>query len=121
MENDRAYKSIFDAVSDGLVVVNRETGRVVTFNRAACAMYGYTGEEMIDLPVINLIHLASHRLFIQAIQEIMPGNVLEQRVIHVRKDGSSFHAEVHWRAFTYQDHSCLLGSGRDVSDRIRAE
>ena len=42
-------------------------------------------------------------------------------MLHVRRDGSTFHAEWRGTAFTYQDRPCLLGVVRDVSRRVQAE
>jgi PAS domain S-box-containing protein len=39
--NDGQYRSIFDAVYDGLIITDLETGRVVDANPAACSMHGY--------------------------------------------------------------------------------
>jgi PAS domain S-box-containing protein len=121
VENEQPYRSIFDAAGDGLIIVNRETGRVVNGNPAVCALYGYACEELIGLPMTNLIHPDSLLSFNQYSQGIQPGEVFEASGVRVRKDGSPFHAEVRWTAFTYQDQPCLLGLVRDVSERVQAE
>ncbi len=116
-----SYQSIFEAASDGLMIVNRETGGVVNANPAACAMYGYAREELIGLPMTHLVQPGSRASFDQYTQGIQPGNVSEGLAVHLRKNGWPFHAEVRWTAFTYRDQSCLLGMVRDVSDRVQAE
>jgi PAS domain S-box-containing protein len=62
---EQPYRSIFEAVGDGLIIVDRETGRVVEANPAAGALHGYAREELIGLPITYLIHPDSHRLFNQ--------------------------------------------------------
>jgi two-component system nitrate/nitrite sensor histidine kinase NarX len=42
-------------------------------------------------------------------------------MVHVRRDGSSFHVEWRGAAFAYQGRACLLSVVRDVSERVRAE
>jgi two-component system nitrate/nitrite sensor histidine kinase NarX len=118
---ERPYRSIFEAVGDGLIIVERETGRVVEANPAAGALHGYARHELIGLPVTHLIHPDSHRLFNQHAEGLQPGNGFAMLVVHVRKGGTSFHAEVRWAAFTYRDRPCLLGLVRNLSDRVQAE
>ncbi|HZY45564.1 MAG TPA: PAS domain-containing protein, partial [Anaerolineae bacterium] len=40
-EIEAQYRNIFEATSDGLVIYDTATGRVVEANPAACAMHGY--------------------------------------------------------------------------------
>jgi PAS domain-containing protein len=44
-----AYRDVFDAAGDGLIISDVETGRVVDANPAAIAMHGYSREEFIGL------------------------------------------------------------------------
>ena len=48
-EREQRYRSIFEAVVDGLIIHDLETGLVVEANPAACLMHGYTREEFIRL------------------------------------------------------------------------
>jgi len=120
-EKEPPSRSIFEAVGDGLIVVDRETGRVVEANPAAGALHGYAREELIGLPITHLIHPDSHGLFHQHAEGISPGNGFALLVAHARNGGPPFHAEVRWAAFTYRDRPCLVGLVRDVSDRVQAE
>jgi len=120
-EQEWQYRSIFDAVSDGLIVNDLETGLVVEANSAAAAMHGYSREEFIGLLPAAYIHPESLRLFNEAAVAVQSGSVIETSVIHIHRDGSYFHVEVHRAAFTYRSRPCLLSAIRDVSKRIQAE
>ena len=115
------YRGIFDAATDGLIIVNLETGFVVEANPAACAMHGYTREEFIGLLPEALIHPGSQHVFGNYIRASRPGAVFDTRLLHVRGDGSSFHAEWHGTPFTFRGRPCLLGVVRDVSRRVQEE
>jgi len=115
------YQSIFEAVGDGLLIVDRLTGRVVEANHAAGAMHGYTREELIGMHMTRLVHPDSHHVLSEYTQGVQPSSVFEALAIHARKDGSPLHAEVRWTAFIYQDRPCILGVVRDVSARMHAE
>jgi PAS domain S-box-containing protein len=120
-EKERLYRSIFEATSDGLIVHDLETGRVVKANPAASAIHGYTREEFIGLHPTAFIHPDSQHLFTQAAQVLQSGGVFQARMVHLHQDGSPFHVEVRGTAFTYQERPCLLSVVRDVSERVRAE
>jgi two-component system nitrate/nitrite sensor histidine kinase NarX len=120
-EKEGQYRRIFDASTDGLIITNLETGLVIEANPAACAMHGYSRDEFIGLLPAGFIHPGSQNVFRNQLHAFRSSGVFDTRVLHVRRDGSTFQAEWSGTEFTYQDQSCLLGVVRDVSRRIRAE
>lgn len=120
-EKEGQYRSIFDAVTDGLIITDLETGLVVEANPAACAMHGYTLEEFIGLQLTAFIHPDSQHVFNEYIRAFQSDGVFDTRTLHVCRDGSTFPAEWRGTAFTYQGRPCLLCAIRDVSQRIQTE
>ncbi len=45
----RRFRSAMDATADAILLVNRSTMRFVEVNATACAMLGYTREELFEL------------------------------------------------------------------------
>ena len=115
------YRSLFEAVSDGLIINDVETGLVVEANPAASAMHGYAREEFIGLHPTAYLHHDSHHLFGKYVQTVRSGRVFEALMVHLRRGSAPFYAEVRGTAFTYQGRSCLLGVVRDVSKRVQTE
>jgi PAS domain S-box-containing protein len=115
------YRGIFDAASDGLILVDLETGGIVEANPAACTMHGYTRQAFLRLPAAKLIHPESQRVFDLSLRGVQIGAVFDPQVLHVRRDGSTFHASWRGTALMHQGRPCLLGVVRDVSRRIREE
>ena len=120
MSEERYYQSIFETASDGLIVHDVETGRVVAANPAAGAMHGYAREEFIGLHAATFIHPDSRPPFSEYFQAVQCGGVFQPLIVHVRRDGSPFYVEWRGTAFTYQGRRCLLSVVRDVSDRVQA-
>ena len=120
-ENDQPYWGIFDAVSDGLIIQDLETQRVVEANSAAATMHGYSRQDFIGLPAAHYMRPESLRLFTESLQSVQSGAVFESPAVHVRRDGSPFHVEVRRTAFTYRAAPCVLSIVRDVSRQERAE
>jgi PAS domain S-box-containing protein len=118
---DQPYWGIFDAVSDGLIIQDSETLRVVEANPAAAAMHGYGREEFIGLHLTDYVHPDSQRVFSESARAVQSGGVFESPAIHIRRDGSPLQVEVRRTAFTYQSRPCLLSVVRDVSKRVQTE
>ena len=115
------YQTIFEAASDGLVVYDIGLNSVVEANSAACEMHGYTRKEFIGLNSTDLMSSESHTLFMEQARAAEPGSMLESLVVHMRKDGSPFHAEVRGSVINHRGRPCLLSIIRDVSKRIQTE
>jgi two-component system nitrate/nitrite sensor histidine kinase NarX len=120
-EKTGQYRSIFDAATDGLIITDSETGLVLEANPAACALHGYTREEFIGLLPAAFIHPDSQHIFRNYVRAFRSGAVVDTRVRHVRRDGSTFHAEWRGTEFTYQGRPCLLAVVRDVSRHLQAD
>jgi PAS domain S-box-containing protein len=121
MSEERYYRSIFEAASDGLIIHDVENDCVVEANPAAAGMHGYGREEFISLSPTTLIHPESQHLFGEYVQAVQSGGMPERLVVHVRRDGTLFYAEWHGAPITYRGRRCLLSVVRDVSDRVQAE
>jgi len=120
--NEQEYRRIFDSVSDGLIISNLETKLIVEANAAVCKMHAYSREEFIGLELTVFIHSESQNAFSEQLGKFhLLDEVFDARVQHVRRDGSTFHAEWRGTAFIYQERPCLLSIVRDVSKRIQAE
>jgi PAS domain S-box-containing protein len=120
-EKENHYHGIFEAAADGLIIADLEAGRILEANPTACAMHGRTHEEFIGLLPAAFIHPDDQQVFSNYLQAFRSGAQSDMRLLHIRRDGASFHAEWRGTAFTYQGQPCLMGVVRDVSKRIRAE
>jgi PAS domain S-box-containing protein len=118
---DQPYWGIFDAVSDGLIIQDSQTLRVVEANPAAAAMHGYSREEFVGLHLTDYVHPESQRLFTESARAVEAGGVFESAALHLRRDGSVLQVEVRRTAFTYRSRPCLLSVVRDISKRVQAE
>jgi PAS domain S-box-containing protein len=118
---EERYRIIFDAASEGIIVSDAKTGRVVDANPAAIAMYGYTREEFVGLPLTRYIHPNSQELFTEPARRPQQAGIFDAATIHLRMDGSPIHVEVRSAAINYQGRPCLLSVIRDVGQRIQEE
>ena len=121
-DQEQQYRIIFEAASDGMIISDIETGRIVDANPSAIAMHGFTREEFISLHLTAYIHPDSQRLFMQAPNVIQSkGGLLDVPAVHLHKDGSSFYVDARRTAIPFQGRSCMLSIVRDVTERINSE
>jgi PAS domain S-box-containing protein len=119
-EKEAQYRGIFEATSDGLIIADLH-GVIVEANPAACRIYGYAYEELLGLSPTALTHPDSLAQVAKDIRTIQGGNQVQTRPIGLRKDGSSFYAEVHGTPFTYRGRPHALAIVRDVTAQVQAE
>ena len=115
------YRSIFESASDGLIITDVETGRVLEVNPAACRMYGYACNEFIGLYPDSFIHPDRSHLFEKYAEVVQSKGVYEGLQVHQRRDGSQFYVELSGAIVAHQGCSYVLSVVRDVSQRVHSE
>ncbi len=94
-EVKQLYWDIFKTTTDGLIISDLKTGRVFEANPAVCAMHGYAHTEFVGRLPAAFIHPDSQKVFSKSLQSFRSGSMFDTRVLHIRRDGSTFYAE--WR------------------------
>ena len=121
-QKETQYRSIFEATTDALFIIDLDDGHVVEANPAACKIYGYIYDEFIGLPPSVFIHPDKLPNFLEkALPSVKAGGEWHARGINLRKDGTSFPIDVHLTSFTYQDKPHMLVVGRDITEQVKAE
>lgn len=120
-EAEQQYWNIFETASDGIVVIDLKTNKVLAANPVAAKLHGYERNAFCGLPLQKFIHAKSLTPFDDYSKIIQKGGVLEVVAQHVRRDKSMLSVE--WRAVAlkYEERNCALAILRDVSNRIQAE
>ncbi len=54
--SERKYRSLFENSAEGIFVIDRQTGRMVTVNPATEEMLGRSAEELYSIPSTEIIH-----------------------------------------------------------------
>lgn len=120
-EGERRFQSIFEIASDGLILSDEETSRVIEANLAACRMYGFARQELTGQLFTALIHpdyILQFENYVQAVRSEGASAALQ---VHLRRDGSPFYVELSGSVYTEQGRAVLLSIVRDVSQRVQRE
>lgn len=123
LKNSEAlYHEIFEQITDYILVLEPvESGppMIINASRSAFEKHGYSREEMIGKPITFLdpeegkVPMRKEEIFRQGFGRF--------EVMHKRKDGSTFLAEVHVKVITIAGRALLYTVERDITDRKRVE
>ena len=118
--------SLFDYVPDGIVIVDRDVGRIVYVNGVAEELFGYSRHEFVDQPLEVLIPeglRAEHRAHVAGYDAAPRRGAMRQGVelFGVRKDGTEFPAEITLSPFSDGSRRYAIAAVRDVSERKALE
>jgi PAS domain S-box-containing protein len=121
-ELERTYRSVFENVSDGLVVHDPVTGEITDVNDRFCGMTGYGREELVGETVDRITppdyEYERAQEYIDAAREEGP-QLFEWR--NERADGTTYPVEVHLSVVQMRGEERVLASVRDITERKRRE
>lgn len=110
--------------SDDAIISKNLQGVILTWNRGAERLFGYSAEEMIGLPVSVLIPSERHDEEPRILDRIARGESVEHyETIRRRKDGTLVHISLSVSPI-FDDHGKVIGASkiaRDITERKRAE
>lgn len=118
-EKEDLYHSIFQETTDGLEILDMD-GTIVEVNGAACAMHGYTREEMVGMHVSRLTVAENRDLLNLDLERLEDGNTTRNETMGMRKDGTLFFAEARGSTLAYGGKQHVLVVVRDITERVRA-
>jgi two-component system CheB/CheR fusion protein len=115
----RRYELLAAHSRDIILFVDRESGRLLEVNNAACQAYGYSREELHQLTVHDLRGPEAYLLTKEQMAQADSQGILFETT-HLRKDGTTFDAEVNSKGAVIGGRRLLLSVVRDISERKQA-
>ncbi|MDR3686341.1 MAG: SpoIIE family protein phosphatase [Coriobacteriia bacterium] len=117
---DSLYRRLFEHARDVVLVVD-EAGKIVEANLAAEDVYGFSRDELVGMPLVNLRSDASLPLMSNQLSAAARSGGVQFETEHRRADGSTFPVEVSSRGVDYGGERLLLSMVRDISQRREQE
>ena len=115
------FRALVDRASDGIDVVDPDTGRFLDVNVTTCERLGHTREELLSMTVMDIeVPGAAFSSWPELVQEIRRAGSKTLEGRQRRKDGSTFPVEVKVRHITL-DREYLIASVRDITERKHTE
>jgi len=117
---NRIFHELLDHLPDPVLLIDPRDGRVVDINWAACHELGYSRQEMLALRIYDIDAAINEELFLSAVNQLRETPSLVWEGLHLRKDGSSFPADVKLRYVRLQQ-DYILAAARNITERRRLE
>lgn len=118
-------RSVMESASDAIVSAD-EDGTIVSWNKGAQAIFGYTVEEAVGRPLTLLMperHRDAHRKGLERLKAGGESRLLGRTVEieGLRKDGAEFPIELRVDAWSSGGRRFFTGIVRDITERRRRE
>jgi PAS domain S-box-containing protein len=116
----RLFRALIDHTTDGIEVIDPETGRFLDVNEQSCITHGYSREELLGLGVSDVDLTVAASTWSEVIGNVRRGGFLTFESRHRRKDGSTFTVEISPNAIQL-DRKYIVAVVRDITERKRTE
>jgi PAS domain S-box-containing protein len=120
-ESERRFRSVTQLAHDAIISADAR-GVILTWNRGARTIFGYTEEEIVGQPLLRLIperYRDAHQRELARLQVTGASQVQGKTVelVGLRKDGSEFPLELSLTAWQAPQGPCYSGIIRDITER----
>lgn len=121
MESEIRFQAVFQTATDAIVLADH-TGRIISWNKSAESMFGYTAEEMFGKPLTLIMparYREAHTEGMKRLQSTGTARVIGKTIpLHgLRKSGHEFPIELSLNSWTTGTHPSYAGFIRDISSR----
>ncbi|WP_319578767.1 PAS domain S-box protein [uncultured Methanospirillum sp.] len=120
-ESELKYRTLVENSNDAVFLI--QDSRYIYVNPTCSTISGYSEGDLYDLDIWKTITPADRPALRSQVQMVMNGITghLRYETSIQAKDGSTKMVEFVFARIQYNGRTALLGRGRDVTDRIRAE
>ena len=120
LSSEIKYRSFFENSMDAFLLTSPD-GKIYSANPVACRMFGYSEEELINIGRSGVTDKTDSRLSDLLSERAINGKT-QGEITLIRKDGTSFNAEISSAVFKNQEgHANSIMIIRDITERKLAE
>jgi PAS domain S-box-containing protein len=125
MESEIRFQAVFQTATDAIVLADH-TGRIMSWNKSAESMFGYTAEEMFGKPLTLIMpdrYREAHSEGMQRLQTTGEARIIGKTIaLHgLRKSGQEFPIELSLNSWSTGGQPSYSGFIRDISLRKTKE
>ena len=115
-ESEERFRQLAEANFEGIII--HEKGIIIEANQSAAEIFGYERTEMIGMDVLELMAPGFHEL---VAEKNHSGATDTYESMGLRKDGSTFHEEIHVKSMEYRGRQVCVAAIRDITERKKTE
>jgi len=118
------YRILFESAGDAIFIMaaeGKEVGKILSANKAAADMHGYSIEELLSMHISDLDAEEEAGKIPDRIRRMMAGAWINDVVRHCKKDGTIFPIEISAGLMEYGGDRYILAFDRDITERVQTE
>ncbi len=116
------YATIFEGTAEAILIAEVPTRRMRWVNSAACALLGYSREELLQLTVDDIHPASALPIVLDGFGKRSMGVVSAHRSVPcLRKDGTLLLVDIRASRSVMEGVACNIAFFTDVTDRVAAE
>ena len=126
-DSETRFRSVAESATDAIVAADQE-GVMISWNRGAERIFGYTEPEVVGKPLAILMPERFRAMHDAGIKRVVDGGVAASKliggtveVVGLRKDGREFPLELSLATWDTPNGRFFSGIIRDISERKKAE
>jgi PAS domain S-box-containing protein len=121
-ESEEKLRKIFDGASDGILIAEPGTKRILQGNSAICSMLGYTKEEIESLTIHDIHPRNDISHVLDEFEKQFRGEKnFAEDVPLLKKDGSIIYADISSVGIAIGGKRSLVGIFRDITDHKKSQ
>jgi PAS domain S-box-containing protein len=118
--SEKKFRALFDSSNDAILIHDLDF-RLLQVNQTACKRLGYPREELLTLPITQLIAPPYVPLIKERIEQLKKSGTAIFESAHLKKDGSIIPIEQSCSLIDYDTRKAILCVSRDISERKRTD
>jgi PAS domain S-box-containing protein len=120
--SERRYAAIFEGTAEAILIADSETYRFRWVNPAACALLGYTRDELLGMRLHDVHPPGALPMILARFRAVVDGQITQARDVPcLRKDGSVLQADVRSSFASVDGVPCNIAFFTDVTELRRSE
>ncbi len=122
LESERTYREIYNATNEAILILEKETGRILDVNQAMLEMFDLNYEKALSLTIGRLIEEggSEHNKLVEVLEAaVMKTKVFEYQL--KKTSGEFFWAEVSLKMANIHGKDRIMAIIRDISMRKKSE
>ena len=120
-DSEEKHRRFFSEARDAIVVIDGETEQILEANRAALALYGYSGQDICRLKVADLsAEPEKSQAAISSLLKNKSDPFIAWRQ-HRKQNGSLFPVEISASSIVLNDRVMVMATIRDITQSHEAE
>jgi diguanylate cyclase (GGDEF)-like protein/PAS domain S-box-containing protein len=120
-EEIKLYQDICEHTLDELYIINPDTLRIISANRAARKKLGYTNEEIQNMTLLDITNeFETYKKLISSLVKSEKKEVIFEGT-NQKKDGSKYPVEIRLKINKYSGKKLIVASVRDLTESRKAE